>query len=162
MKKRFIFTFLLIPLNSVALENIAGEKISFGCKFQMTYTVQADGKIVDSAKSAEFGYAHNQFIKGLQNELLNKTSGYSSTISLTPEYGYGLRDESKVGVVDKTMFNNQIPLVGTSYEYSDRNGKRGVLTVTKVDGSKVTVDANHPLAGKNLIVDLTVEKVNCN
>jgi len=94
--------------------------------------------------------------KGLDEALTGLELGKASTIELPPEKGYGVRDPKKVRLVPLRKFTAEglTPVPGLQV---NMDGK--AAQVRSVGAGRVQVDYNHPLAGKTLIYDLTVEKI---
>jgi peptidylprolyl isomerase len=94
--------------------------------------------------------------KGLDEALTGLEVGKPSTVELSPEKGYGVRDPKKVRLVPLRKFRGEgvTPVPGLQVNI---DGK--VAQVRAVGAGRVQVDYNHPFAGKTLIYDLTVEKV---
>lgn len=117
---------------------------------------------IDSSEGGEpLVYLHGvgQLIAGLEKELEGKTAGVSLKVKVAPENGYGLRDDAKIGEIPRAQIQGAGDLkVGAQLHASSPEGNQ-VLTIVKVEDDKVTVDANHPLAGQNLNFDVTIRDV---
>ena len=94
--------------------------------------------------------------KGLEDSLVGIDVGKQTTVELPPEKGYGARDPAKMRLVPLRRFRDkQIdPVPGAEI---DLDGRPAV--VRAVGAGRVQVDYNHPLAGRTLIYDVSVEKV---
>lgn len=94
--------------------------------------------------------------KGLEDSLVGADVGKSTTVELPPEKGYGARDPGKMRLVPLRRFRDkQIdPVPGAEIELDGRPA-----VVRAVGAGRVQVDYNHPLAGRTLIYDVSVEKV---
>ncbi len=94
--------------------------------------------------------------KALEDSLVGMDSGQSSTVELPPEKGYGNRDPGKIRLVPLRRFREKgldaIP--GAQIEFDGRPA-----VVRAVGAGRVQVDYNHPLAGRTLIYDVSIEKV---
>lgn len=99
-------------------------------------------------------------IPGFEDALLGMTPGDSKSVTIAPVEAYGPHDASLVQVVERERIPAEIDLdVGTGLQTSDGSGNTIRLTVVAVDDDNVTVDANHPLAGKDLTFDLELVEV---
>ncbi len=85
--------------------------------------------------------------------------GDSAKLTLSPEDGYGLRDPSLVLVVPSQDFRERRPEAGEAVEGQLPDGQAMVFTVTAVAGERVTLDGNHPFAGKRLAFDFEVLEI---
>ena len=127
------------------------------------YTVMDEqGQLIDT--SLEYGplsYVHGKgtLVPGLEAALDGKTTGDSFSVKLTPAKGYGERDDSLVHVFTRKELVKLSNLkVGMQLRAQDAKGKR-TLVVSEIDGDKITLDENHPLAGKIITFDITVLNV---
>ena len=137
---------------------IANEKV-----VTIDYTLKDDeGNIIDQSQGGQFAYLHGaqNIIPGLENALTGKQSGDEVNVSISPEEGYGPRDESLQQVVSKEMFASPDEIeVGRQFHAQSPSGDVLTITVTGVDGDQITIDGNHPLAGVNLNFDVKVVDV---
>ncbi len=120
-----------------------------------------EGNVIDKSEGGNFAYLHGaqNIIPGLEKALEGKAAGDAVQVAVSPEDGYGQRDESLTQEVPKEMFGGADPEVGQQFHAEAPNGQMFVVTVAKVEGEQVTVDGNHPLAGVNLNFDVKVLEV---
>jgi len=108
-----------------------------------------DGEVLDTSKGQEpLAYIHGTgfMIPGLERALEGKLEGDSLSVTVEPRDGYGERDEELVKVVERSMFGGVEKLeAGMQFQAETEDGIE-VVTVAAVEGDKVTVDGNHPLA----------------
>ena len=120
---------------------------------RFSYTLRnKSGEVLDQSAEGnplEFLSGSGSIIEGLENALLPMAEGESKEVLVRPEHGYGFRDESQIDVVDRSALPVSEVKVG---DYFQAGGDRHspVVQVVEVDGDKVTLDANHPLAGQDL------------
>ncbi|MDO7673958.1 MAG: peptidylprolyl isomerase, partial [Reinekea forsetii] len=89
-------------------------------------------------------------ISGLESALLGKASGDEFDVVIEPLNAYGEHDEALVQVVPKSAFEGVEQIEpGMVFTADTPNGPMQ-LTVTAMDGDDITIDPNHPLAGKTL------------
>lgn len=118
------------------------------------YTLKnADGVILDSSKengNLEYIQGYNMVISGLEKLLTGKKAGDVFEGVIEPEDAYGDYFEDLVFETERSQFPEGTQLeVGMEFEAGDGHHSR-IVKITKIDGDKITVDANHPLAGKTL------------
>lgn len=96
-----------------------------------------------------------RFPKGLEEGLIGLSPGKPATIEVPPEKGYGKRDPSKIKLIPLRRFkrNGINPAPGMRLEI---DGKPAL--VRAVGAGRVQVDFNHPLSGRTLVYEVTVEK----
>lgn len=128
------------------------------------YTLKnADGQVIDSSTGRQaLPYIHGagNLIAGLEKALEGKTAGDHINVTVAPEEAYGTRDEKLVQQVAKSAFQSAEVKVGMQFRtQSAQGGPAQVVTITKIEGDQVTVDANHPLAGIPLHFDVTIKEV---
>ena len=122
-----------------------------------------DGISIDSSEGKEpLGYLHGagNIIPGLEKALEGKTIGDSLTVAVTAAEGYGEVQKELIQEVAKEAFQGVDNIeVGMQFEAQTGQGGTVPVTVIAVTDEIVTVDGNHPLAGKNLNFDVTIEEV---
>ena len=97
----------------------------------------------------------NHVVPGLDQALINKEVGKNYTIRLLPEQAFGKKDAKKIRLVPATTFYKQqiMPQPGLEVNID------GVLArILIVSGGRVLVDFNHPIAGKEVIYDVTIKR----
>ena len=122
-----------------------------------------DGIKIDSSEGQEpLGYLHGagNIIPGLEQALEGKTTGDAFTVSVAAVVGYGEVQKELIQEVPKEAFQGIDTIeVGMQFEAQTAQGGTVQVTVTAVTDDLVTVDGNHPLAGKNLNFDVSIEDV---
>lgn len=88
-------------------------------------------------------------IPGMEEGLEGKVKGDKLEIKVSPEKGYGLRDDNMIQKVPRSAFGNQEVKKGMQFQAGTKHGSQ-VVTVTEVGLDTITVDGNHPLAGVEL------------
>ena len=121
----------------------------------MNYEVADDqGQLIDrSEEGGPLAYIHGngQLIPGLETALEGRGKGDKVAVDVPPEQGYGERDEEGVQTVARNQFDDSVEIeVGMQFEAQDDDEGHQIVTVAAVDGENITLDTNHPLAGKNL------------
>ncbi|MGB9428907.1 MAG: peptidylprolyl isomerase [Gammaproteobacteria bacterium] len=127
------------------------------------YTLtDTDGTVLDSSKGQKpMGYLHGSgnIIPGLEEALEGRGAGDSLQVTVAPAKAYGLRDESMTQKVPRKLFDSKHKIKpGMRFHAEGGHGAHTVI-VAAVDSEHVTVDANHPLAGKTLNFDVKVVEV---
>ncbi|GAF95807.1 unnamed protein product, partial [marine sediment metagenome] len=81
--------------------------------------------------------------------------GEEKTVKIPSAEAYGPYRDELVKVIDRTEFPADIePQVGQQLELELEDGRQVLVLVTEISESGVTLDANHPLAGKDLTFDI--------
>ena len=135
--------------------------IKKGSKVKVHYTGKlANGKVFDTSVEKdplEVVVGQSGLIKGFEEGLIGMKEGEKKTIELIPEDAYGQLIEGRTQEVEKSALPEEIQ-VGMALQ---ANGEVGtmVVTVKEIKEETVVLDANHPLAGKDLIFELEVLEV---
>jgi len=120
------------------------------------------GDLIESSKDRPaMAYLHgaNNLIPGLEKALEGKKVGDEFEVTIAPEDAYGEHSENGVHKVPLEELKDLEKIeVGMVLTAQTENGPAN-LQVTEVSETEVTVDANHPLAGKTLIFSVSVEAV---
>lgn len=132
---------------------------------QMHYTLtDEDGQTIDSSISHEpMAYIQGigNVVPGLEDALEGKSKGDKFQVIISPEDGYGMRNEEMIQQVSKSGFNaeGEEKLVPGMQVQIETNNGPSIAMVTKIEGEDVTLDLNHPLAGVTLNFDIEVVDV---
>ena len=125
----------------------------------LDYTLTDEsGDVLDTSKGGDpLVYLHGagNIVPGLEVALNGKDEGDSFKVIVEPPEGYGERDEELLQTVPKDRLGDEKLEVGMQFQATGPEGPT-LLTVVSVQGDQVTLDANHPLAGKTLAFDVTV------
>lgn len=117
-----------------------------------------DGNQIDSSVGKEpLAYIHGVggLIPGMEEGLEGKAVGAKFDIKVSPEKGYGEKNDKLVQNVPRSAFGDQEVKPGMQFRTQDNQ----VVTVTKVGLDNVTIDGNHPLAGVDLNFDVEVIEI---
>ena len=103
----------------------------------------------------EFTLGSGQVISGFDKAVEGMAVGDSKSVSIPPEDAYGQRQEGMIQEVPKSALPEDLtPTEGMALQTRGQDGATIRLTVTEVSEDTITVDANHPLAGKVLNFDI--------
>ena len=122
-----------------------------------------NGEVFDSSHDREpldFTIGAGQLIPGFDNGVRGMQVGETRIVEALPGDAYGPYHDRLVTVVQKKYFPKSItPRLGQQLQTEDENGRPINVCVTKIDGENVTLDANHPLAGKTLIFGIEMTEI---
>ena len=117
-----------------------------------------DGTIFDSSREREpleFTIDEGQLIPGFEEAVKGMTPGETKTVEIPPEKAYGPRYEDAVLQVPRDRMPEGLdPQVGDQLQVQSTSGQTFPALVTEVTDKVVTLDANHPLAGKTLTFEI--------
>ena len=128
---------------------------SAGCTVSIHYTgTLADGSVFDRSTGREpltFRMGAGQIIPGLEAALDGMGVGETKIVTIPADQAYGPYHEQAIKTVPRDMIPDGIPLdLGSALQLQAPNGSLIPVTVTALSDVTVTLDANHPLAGKDL------------
>lgn len=122
-----------------------------------------DGTVFDFSEGREpleFTLGEGMVIPGFEEAVVEMNPGDSKTVDIPSDEAYGPHRDEMVMVVDKDEFPEDLnPQVEDVLQVQDPDGEAFMVRVTAVDDETITLDANHPLAGKNLIFDIRLEAI---
>lgn len=122
-----------------------------------------EGQLIDSTekdKPLSFLSGRNQIFPKVEDKLGEMIIGSKKTVKLQPDDAFGNYSEDAIQQVKKTNFSEENPpQEGQSYLANTPEGKQLPFVVKKVEEEDVTVDFNHPLAGKELTVEMELLNV---
>lgn len=117
-----------------------------------------DSSLVEGREPLTTTLGQGQLISGFENGLLEMSIGDKKTIEINSSDAYGEYMDHMVQEVEKTQLPGEVE-VGTALQAQTEMGPINFV-VKEVKDDTVILDANHPLAGKNLIFDLEVLEIN--
>lgn len=136
-------------------------QVQSGDTVRVHYTGRlSDGTTFDSSEEhapLQFTLGQGELIPGFEHAVLGMSPGESKTETIPSEQAYGPRRPELLIDVDRQDFPPDLqPYVGQQLQMTRSNGEAVPVTVSAVSPAQVTVDANHPLAGQELIFDITL------
>ncbi|MBK1620371.1 peptidylprolyl isomerase [Lamprobacter modestohalophilus] len=122
-----------------------------------------DGTEFDSSRGQEpleFTLGQGQMISGFEEAVVGMTLGENKTITIASGEAYGERNESMVQQVPRTAIPPEIKLAqGMLLQAQGPDGETLQFTVADFNDEEVTVDGNHPLAGRDLTFQLELVQI---
>ncbi|MFZ1199373.1 MAG: peptidylprolyl isomerase [Desulfobacterales bacterium] len=130
-------------------------KAKTGDTVKVHYTGRlADDTIFDTSRGKsplEITIGTGRLIKGFEDGLIGMTVGEKRLLVIPPEEAYGPSDEKLSTTVSRTHLPDSVePAIGLQLQVKQKDGSTFVVWVSGMDAKTVTLDANHPLAGKTL------------
>lgn len=137
-------------------------RIEDGSVVEVRYRLfDESGVEIDSSEESEpLSYVHGrgQILPGLERELEGRVAGDEATIVVAPDEGFGPHRDEFVFSVPRSQFEFAVE-PGAVVEAQLPDGRSRYLQVIDVSEESVTVDGNHPMAGKTLRFEVTVASV---
>jgi len=141
------------------------KKVENGRFVKLDYTgTLKNGDVFDSSRNAhpiEVEVGAGRVIKGFEDALLGMAEKEKKTFTLSPEEAYGPRNES----MEQSFMRSELPQgfdpqVGQVLALRNPQGGQLPAKVKHADEEKITVDLNHPMAGKTLTFEVEVLEIN--
>ncbi len=136
----------------------SGDRIRFHYKGTLD-----DGTEFDSSaerEPIEITIGRGQFLPGLENALMGMAEGDTKRVTLEPENAFGAYDPKLIKTVERDSIPAEIKLeIGTVLKAKNEKGDLTPVKVVEFSDKNVTVDINHPLAGKALTFELTLVEI---
>ena len=135
-----------------------GDKVSVHYKGTL-----ADETLFDSSEGRdplEFTLGSGQVIPGFDSAVSGLSIGESVKVDIPAAEAYGERNAQLIQVMERKMLPPDIePEVGQEYMAMSQTGQQVTVVVVDVSDDSVTLDANHPLAGKDLTFEIELVKI---
>jgi FKBP-type peptidyl-prolyl cis-trans isomerase 2 len=117
-----------------------------------------DGTTFDSSEGREplqFTVGNGDVIRGFDDGVTGMTVGQKKTVHIPADDAYGQKDENRVVEFPKTNFPADLkPEVGMQLNMTNGSGQVIPVVIQEVGQDTVMLDANHPLAGQDLVFDI--------
>jgi FKBP-type peptidyl-prolyl cis-trans isomerase 2 len=121
------------------------------------------GEVFDSSierEPIEFTIGAGMMIKGFDDAVNGMTVNEKKTINITPEDAYGpVRPELMQQVPKEQLPTDMAPEVGQTLVAQGQDGRETHVVIAQVEEAHIIVDANHPLAGKDLVFDIELVEI---
>jgi len=131
-------------------------------KVHYTGTLQ-NGQVFDSSENREpieFVVGDGNMIKGFDTAVEGMETGSNKRVVIPSEEAYGEKRQDMVVDIPIDQVPPEIkPEVGMDLSIQNQNGQPTPVKVVHVDEEKITLDANHPLAGEDLTFDITLVEI---
>ena len=169
MKNRYIVLIVIFLLGAILMSGcnlLPGAAVAkTGDTVQVNYTGKlADGTVFDSSEGREpfeFTLGTGRAIPGFDNAIIGMKVGEKKTVTIPADEAYGPHfDDMVVEVPRDRIRSDAEPKVGQVLTTTGKNGEEIRLTIISIsDNGTVSLDANHPLAGKDLTFDIELVKI---
>jgi len=121
-----------------------------------------DGTIVDHSPGSEpfkFKIGDGIMIQGFEEALVGMSPGDVKTVDIPASKAYGEWKDGMTMVFSRGRLKNLEPELGDILEITLPSGRKANMIVVEVTESRVVMDANHPLAGRNIVFDIEMAEV---
>lgn len=128
----------------------------------ITYLIMHEDGTVAEQSDIPVDYVHgakNDMFPKIESALEGKSIGDVVEVTLSPEEGFGSHDPSLTFTDQIENVPLEFRFVGAQPSFQNERGEEVQMVVSKIEDGKLTVDANHPFAGKNMRFKVTVAAI---
>ncbi|MDD4876579.1 MAG: peptidylprolyl isomerase [Dehalococcoidales bacterium] len=123
-----------------------------------------DGTVFDTSaerEPLEFTLGEGRVISGFEEAVRDMQVGQSKTITIPADQAYGQHRDDLVMIAERTQLpEDLIPELGQQLQMQQPDGTTTIVVIIDISETTITVDANHPLAGKDLTFEIEVVEIN--
>lgn len=153
-----------VPRNDRELQFMT-DQINMHSLVLINYSIAlTNGTVIESNlddDALQITMGNDDITEGMELAIFGLQEGDKQTLTLTPEQGFGVRDEDNIHDMPLTDFPVDLPPeIGLSYSFESPQGDEIPGTVTKLKSDSVEVDFNHPLAGQEIVFSVEILGVN--
>lgn len=141
------------------------DEINMNSLVLMHYSIAlTNGNIIESSYEddpVEINMGKDDVTNGMELAIFGLKEGDSQTLTLTPEQGFGLRDEDNIHDMPLADFPEELPPIpGLTYSFESPDGDAIPGTVVSLKDKTAKIDFNHPLAGHEIVFTVKILAVN--
>lgn len=139
-------------------------KVKDGDTVKVHYTGSLeDGSVFDSSQEKEpleFTLGSGQLIPGFEKAVQGMGEGDSTKVTIPADEAYGEpREDLIISVPRENLPDDVEPEVGMQLQVNQPDGQAIPVRITDIGNEEIKLDANHPLAGKDLVFDIELVEI---
>ncbi len=138
------------------------EKVGKNKAVYIMYTIKdQDGNVLEQM-DMPIGYVHRAgsgIFERVENALEGLGEGDQVQVTLPPEEGFGEHQPDLAFTDDIDNVPPEFRYVGAEVEFSNDSGETMMFKVTHIADGKLTIDGNHPMAGKTVVFDVSIQSI---
>lgn len=143
---------------------MANQKAELGDKVKVHYVGKlSNGEVFDQSNQEEpvsFEIGKGELIQGFEQAIIGMEAGETKTEQVPYDFAYGERRDDLVLELEKSKIPEHLnPQVGDQLEIKQDEGNNIPVVVKEITEESLTIDANHPLAGKDLTFELELVEI---
>ena len=138
--------------------------VSEGTRVYLNFSVSLeDGSEVDSnfgGEPVDFAVGDGSLLPGFERLIFGMSAGERQMFRVPPEDAFGQPNDNNVQYLPRDRFDDDVELeIGLVFSFADAGGGELPGMILAVDDEEVTVDFNHPLAGRTILFDVLIHRV---
>jgi FKBP-type peptidyl-prolyl cis-trans isomerase SlpA len=142
----------------------SGVPVSEGTRVFLNFSLSLeDGSEIDTnfaGDPVDFAIGDGSLLPGFERLLFGMSAGERHIFSVLPENAFGMPNDSNVQEVARDQFDDEAELeMGLMFYFADAGGGEVPGLVIAIEEDWVSVDFNHPLAGRTILFDVLVHRV---
>ena len=122
-----------------------------------------DGSEVDTnfgGEAVDFVVGDGSLLPGFERAMFGMTAGQRQVFTIAPEDAFGQPNDNNVQEIPRSQFDDDIDLqIGLVFSFADASGGELPGMIVSFDDETVSIDFNHPLAGRTILFDVQVHRV---
>ena len=138
------------------------QRVSKNKYIEFTYSIaDENGEIIESV-SMPVGYVYDgvqQMFDQVEAAIEGRAAGEKISVELPAGEAYGQHDPAMTFTDDLANVPPQFQKIGAEVEMQNENGESKVFVVTAIDDKAITVNGNHPMAGKKTVFNISIVSV---
>jgi len=138
------------------------QRVSKNKYIEFTYSIaDENGEIIESV-SMPVGYVYGgvqQMFDQVEAAIEGRAAGEKISVELPAGEAYGQHDPAMTFTDDLANVPPQFQKIGAEVEMQNENGESKVFVVTAIDDKAITVNGNHPMAGKKTVFNISIVSV---
>lgn len=138
------------------------DKVSNNKLVSLIYTITDETDKVLERNDTPIQYiqgVNSQIIEKIEQALEGHQTGDMVQVTLNPEEGFGPHQAELTFTDDIKNVPPEFHSIGAEVEFQNDHGENKIFRVTEIKDGKLTVDGNHPFAGKTITYNITVKEV---
>jgi len=138
--------------------------VSEGTRVFLNFSISLeDGSEVDSnfgGDAVDFVVGDGSLLPGFERLIFGMSPGERQMFTVEPENAFGQPNDNNVQMIARSHFDDDVELeIGVVFSFADAGGGELPGLVVAFDNEEVTVDFNHPLAGRTILFDVLIHRV---
>lgn len=141
---------------------MTNQRINKNKYVEFTYSITDENSEIIESVTIPVGYAYGgeqQIFKQVETAIEGLAAGEKASVELPAGEAYGQYEPAMIFTDDLANMPPQFQKIGAQIEMQNENGESKVFIVTEIDDKTITVNGNHPMAGKKTVFNIAIVSV---